>query len=121
MRRREWETGVCAAVDEERRQVVAERRGGTVDCKFGEREMTVPVVLAAVGVGAISVSLMAPPARSAFASVFLRWAEPTRRHEPMLLTKARNRSRVKSASWSSRGRPRAHLGNRRRSGGACRE
>ena len=47
---------MCAAVDEERRQVVAERRGGIVDGKFGEREMTVPVLLAAVGVGAQRVA-----------------------------------------------------------------
>ena len=47
---------MCAASDEERRQVVAEHRGGSVDGKFGQREMAVPVVLAAVGVGAQRVA-----------------------------------------------------------------
>ena len=42
---------MSAAVDKEGRQVVAEHRGGLVDGELGEREVTVPVTLAAVGVG----------------------------------------------------------------------
>ena len=45
-----------AAVDEEGRQVAAERRRGVVDGKHGERQVTVPVVLAAVGVRAQRVA-----------------------------------------------------------------
>ena len=47
---------MCSAVDEKRRQVVTERRGGIVDGKHGERQVTVPVVLAAVGVRAQRVA-----------------------------------------------------------------
>ena len=42
--------------------------------------------------------LMTPLARSTLALVSLWYAEPTMRHEPMLLTKARNTSLVKLAS-----------------------
>ena len=45
-----------AAVNEERCQVVTERRRGVVDGELGQREMPVPVVLAAVGVGAQRVA-----------------------------------------------------------------
>ena len=56
MWRREREARVRAAVDEERHQVVAERGGSIVDGELGEREMTVPVVLASVGVDAQRVA-----------------------------------------------------------------
>ena len=59
-----------AAVNEERCQVVTERGGGVVDGELGQREMTVPVVLSAVGVGA-QRWLMTPLARSTLALVFL--------------------------------------------------
>ena len=42
---------MCAAVKEGLCQVVAERRGGVVDGELCQREMAVPVALAAVGVG----------------------------------------------------------------------
>ena len=45
-----------AAIDEEGRQVVTERGGSVVDGGLGEREMTVRVVHAAVGVGAQCVA-----------------------------------------------------------------
>ena len=45
-----------AAVDEEGRQVAAERRRRVVDGEHGERQVVVPVVLAAVGVGAQRVA-----------------------------------------------------------------
>ena len=45
-----------AAIDEKGRQVVAERGGSILDGELGEREMTVPIVLAAVGVGAQRVA-----------------------------------------------------------------
>ena len=45
-----------AAVDEEGRKAVAESRGGVVDGKLGKHEMQIPVVLAAVGVGAQRVA-----------------------------------------------------------------
>ena len=61
---------MCAAVDEDGRQVAAERRGGVVDGELGQREMSVPVVLSAVGVGA-QRWLMTPLARSTLALVFL--------------------------------------------------
>ena len=78
---------MCAPVNEEWRQVVTECRGRVVDGKLGEREVDVLVVLAAIGV-ARNVSLMTPLARSTLALVFLWFAEPTMRHEPMLLAKA---------------------------------
>ena len=49
-----------AAIDEKGRQVVAERGGSILDGELGEREMTVPIVLAE----ARSVSQMTPLARS---------------------------------------------------------
>ena len=45
-----------AAVDEEGREAVAKSRGSVVDGKLGKHEMQIPVVLAAVGVGAQSVA-----------------------------------------------------------------
>ena len=45
-----------AAVDEEGREAVAESRGSVVDGKLGKHEMQIPVVLAAVGVGAQRVA-----------------------------------------------------------------
>ena len=47
------------------------------------------------------MSLMTPLARSSLVLVFLWCAEPTTRHEPMLLTKARNNSLVNLAAWST--------------------
>jgi hypothetical protein len=44
---------------------------------------------------------MTPLVRSTLALVFLWYAEPTMRHEPMLLTKARNTSLVNWGSWST--------------------
>ena len=87
----------------------------------------VPVFLAVVGVGAKHVrrAQMTPLARSTLALVLLWYAEPTRRHEPIFLRKARNTLLVNLASWSitsTSGRlapePRgaeAHVANDRRS------
>ena len=68
--RREQEARERAAVDQGGRQVVAERGGSNVDGELGEREVTVPAVLAAVGVGD-TVSLMTPLAPSTLVLVFL--------------------------------------------------
>ena len=48
-----------------------------------------------------SVSPMTPLARSTLALVFLWYAEPMMRHEPMPLAKARNTSLVNLGSWST--------------------
>ena len=48
-----------------------------------------------------SVSPITQLARSTLALVFLWYAEPTMRHEPMPLTKARNTSLVNLGSWST--------------------
>ena len=45
------------------------------------------------------MSLKTPLVRSTSALVFLWYAEPTMRHEPMLLTKARNTSLVNLGWW----------------------
>jgi hypothetical protein len=47
---------VRAAVDEKGRQVAAKRRRRVVDGEDGERQVAVPVVLAAVGEGAQGVA-----------------------------------------------------------------
>ncbi len=44
---------------------------------------------------------MTPLARSSLALVFLWYAEPTMRHEPMPLAKARNTALVNLGSWST--------------------
>ena len=90
-----------AAVDEEGHQAVAEGGRRVVDDELGGQEVDVPVVLASVGVGAQRIADAAdvtPLARSTLALVFLWYAEPTMRHEPMLLTKARNTSLVNLGS-----------------------
>ena len=79
-----------AAIDREGRHVrlPAERGCCVVDRELCEGQLLVPVILAAVCIG--SVSLMTPLARSTLALVFLWYAEPTMRLEPVLFTKARN-------------------------------
>ena len=70
------------------RQVVAERRCGSVDGELGWREITVPVVIAAkqrVADDAIA------RARSTLASMFSRSSDAALRLEHMLLTEARRR------------------------------
>ena len=47
---------MCSAVDEEGRQVAAQRRRCVVDGEHGERQVVVPVVFAAVGEGAQCVA-----------------------------------------------------------------
>ena len=87
-RRRDREAEVCTAVYEVRRQVVAERRCGSVDGELGWREITVPVVIAAkqrVADDAIA------RARSTLASMFSRSSDAALRLEHMLLTEARRR------------------------------
>ena len=54
-RRRRREPGMRAAVDAQGRRVAAERRGAA-EGKHGERQATVPAVLAAVGAGAQRVA-----------------------------------------------------------------
>jgi hypothetical protein len=48
-----------------------------------------------------NVSLITPLARSTLALVFLWYAEPTMRHEPMPLAKAQNTALVSLESWST--------------------
>ena len=60
---------MLTAIDEEGRQVVADRGGSIVDGELGELEMTVPVGSAPVGIGALS--LVPSLARSTLALVFL--------------------------------------------------
>ena len=85
-----------AAVDEEGRQIVAERRRGVVKGMHGERQVTVPVVPAAVGARAQRV------ADDAQWRCWRSCGTPTTRHEPQPLTKARNTSLMNLESCSTK-------------------
>ena len=105
---------MCSGVDEERRQAVAKRRGCIVDVELGKREVTFPIVHAAVGIGTLRVADDAVD-RSTSTLVFLWRVKPTMRDEPMLLIKELNTGTllVILASWSKTSTSRKSAPNRR--------
>ena len=88
---RQGKSGMQAVINENGCHVrlPAGRRCCVVDRELCERQLPLPVVLAAVGIPR-SVSPITPLARSTFVLVFLLFAEQTMRLEPMLFTKSRN-------------------------------
>ena len=89
-----------AAVAEEGREAVAESRGSVVDGKLGKHEMQIPVILAAVGVGAQSVAdHTVSPLHLGIGVLAVRRADYKARNPA--LDKARNTSLVNLESWST--------------------